>query len=196
MPLIVEFIQFRHSDKKDEWRIPETRGSSFPATRPEAQQHSSDIRSKITILGTRLDNLQALLSNLPTKQPLTDKEMNRPEDMVANLRSKVDQMASTLNMSSSKNRDNSLGPEIKPADAMSETNYYDNCGSIGLQRQTVKDQDEGLEKSEETVIRTRHIVLAVNEELDLRTRDINLDQHADSTDSRLQGLQKRLGIFR
>lgn len=32
------------------------------------------------------------------------------------------------------------------------------------------EQDEGLEKLEETVFSTKHIALAVNEELDLHTR--------------------------
>ncbi|KAL8103417.1 hypothetical protein AgCh_027839 [Apium graveolens] len=44
------------------------------------------------------------------------KEMNRRKDMLANLRSKVNQMASTLNMSNFANRDNILGPESKPVD--------------------------------------------------------------------------------
>lgn len=44
--------------------------SSLPASGPEVQRHSSAIRRKITILGTRLDNLQSLLSKLPGKQPL------------------------------------------------------------------------------------------------------------------------------
>lgn len=44
--------------------------SSFPASGPETQHHSSAIRRKITILGTRLDSLQSLLSKLPGKQPM------------------------------------------------------------------------------------------------------------------------------
>lgn len=32
------------------------------------------------------------------------------------------------------------------------------------------EQDEGLEKLEETVVSTKHIAMAVNEELDLHTR--------------------------
>ncbi|XP_011097825.1 syntaxin-51 [Sesamum indicum] len=170
--------------------------SSLPATGPEAQRHSSAIRRKITILGTRLDSLQSLLSKLPGKQPLTEKEMNRRKDMVANLRSKVNQMASTLNMSNFANRDSLLGPEIKPADAMSRTTGLDNHGIVGLQRQIMKEQDEGLEKLEETVISTKHIALAVNEELDLHTRLIDdLDQHVEVTDSRLQRVQRRLAIL-
>ncbi|CAA2997159.1 syntaxin-51-like [Olea europaea var. sylvestris] len=170
--------------------------SSLPATGPEAQRHSSAIRRKITILRTRLDSLQSLLSKLPGKQPLTQKEMNRRKDMVSNLTSKVNQMASTLNMSNFADRDSLLGPEIKTTDVMSRMTGLDNYGGVGLQRQIIKEQDEGLEKLEETVISTKHIALAVNEELDLHTRLIdNLDQHVDVTDSRLQRVQKRLAIL-
>lgn len=42
--------------------------SSLPTTGPEAQRYSSAIRRKITILGTRLDSLQHLLSRIPGKQ--------------------------------------------------------------------------------------------------------------------------------
>ncbi|KAI3456867.1 hypothetical protein Pfo_013530 [Paulownia fortunei] len=169
--------------------------SSLPTTGPEAQRHSSAIRRKITILGTRLDSLQSLLSKLPGKQSLTEKEMNRRRDMVANLRSKVNQMASTLNMSNFA-RDSLLGPEIKPVDAMSRATGLDNQGIVGLQRQIMKEQDEGLENLEETVISTKHIALAVNEELGLHTRLIdNLDEHVEVTDSRLQRVQRRLAIL-
>ncbi|XP_051128910.1 syntaxin-52-like isoform X2 [Andrographis paniculata] len=161
--------------------------SSLPSTGPEAQRHTSAIRRKITILGTRLDSLQSLLSKVPGNQSLSEKEMNRRRDMANNLRSKVNQMASTLNMSNFANRDSLLGPEIKPVDAMSRAAGLDNHGVVGLQRQIMKEQDEGLEKLEETVVSTKHIALAVNEELDLHTRLIdNLDEHVEVTNSRLQ----------
>jgi len=170
--------------------------SSLPASGPEAQRHSSAIRRKITILGTRLESLKSLLSKLPGKQPLTEKEMNRRKDTLANLKSKVTQMASTLNMSNFALRDSLLGPDIKPADATSRTTGLDNQGIVGLQRQVMKEQDEGLDKLEETVTSTKHIALAVNEELDLHSRLIDdLDQHVDVTDSRLQRVQKNLAIL-
>uniref|UniRef100_A0A251V8F1 Putative target SNARE coiled-coil-like domain-containing protein n=2 Tax=Helianthus annuus TaxID=4232 RepID=A0A251V8F1_HELAN len=169
--------------------------SSF-GTGPEAQRHSSAIRRKITILGTRLDSLQSLLTKLPAKQPLTEKEMNKRRDMLTNLRTKVTQMASTLNMSNFANRDSLLGPDIKPADAMTRVSGLDNSGIVGLQRQIMREQDEGLEKLEETVISTKHIALAVNEELDLHTRLIDdLDEHVEVTDSRLKRVQKNLAIL-
>jgi SYP5 family syntaxin len=170
--------------------------SSLPASGPETQKHASAIRRKITILGTRLDTLLSLLSKLPGKQPISEKEINRRRDMLSNLRSKVNQMASTLNMPNFANRDSLLGPEIKPAEAMSRTVGLDNHGLVGLQRQIMKEQDDGLEKLEETVISTKHIALAVNEELDLHTRLIDdLDQRVDVTDSRLRRVQKNLAIL-
>ncbi|KAK8676748.1 hypothetical protein V6N13_142315 [Hibiscus sabdariffa] len=155
--------------------------SSLPASGPETQRHASAIRRKITILGTRLDGLQSLLSR-PTGKPLTEKELNRRKDMVLNLRSKANQMASAFNMYNIANRDSLLGPDTKP-DAMSRTVDLDNSGLV--------DQDEGLEKLEETVISTKHIALAVGEELDLHTRLIgDLNHQVDVTDSRLQYLEQ------
>uniref|UniRef100_A0A0A0L4X9 t-SNARE coiled-coil homology domain-containing protein n=1 Tax=Cucumis sativus TaxID=3659 RepID=A0A0A0L4X9_CUCSA len=167
--------------------------SSFPATGPESQRHASAIRRKITILGTKVDGLQSLLLKLPVKQPLSEKEINRRKDMLVQMRSKVKQMASTLNMSNFANRDSLLGPEMKSADVMSKTAELDNQGLVGFQRKIMKEQDEGLEKLEETITSTKHIALAVNEELSLHTRLIDdLDQHVDVTDSQLA---KRLGIM-
>ncbi|CAI0379305.1 unnamed protein product [Linum tenue] len=42
--------------------------SSLPSSGPESQRHASAARRKITILGTRLDSLQSLLTKLPGKQ--------------------------------------------------------------------------------------------------------------------------------
>ena len=67
----------------------------------------------------------------------TEKEMNRRKDMVANLKSKANQMASAFNMSNFANRDSLLGPENKP-DALSRTVGLDNSGLVGLQRQIMK----------------------------------------------------------
>ncbi|KAM1100823.1 hypothetical protein PS1_007223 [Malus domestica] len=151
--------------------------STLPAG-PDTQRHVSAIRRKITILGTRLDSLQSLLSKLPGKQHITEKEMNRRKDMIGNLRLKVKQMASTLT-SNTANRDILLGSEINKADAMGRTVGLDNYGLV--------EQDEGLEKLEETVVSTKHIALAVNEELGLHTRLIDdLDDQVEVTDSRLR----------
>ncbi|ESQ40925.1 hypothetical protein EUTSA_v10015786mg [Eutrema salsugineum] len=133
---------------------------------------------EITIFSIRLESLQSLLAKLHGK-PISEKEMNRRKDMIGNLRSQANQMANALNMSNLANRDSLLGSEIKPDNTMSQL-----------------EQDEGLEKLEETVMSTKHIALAVNEELGLQTRLIDdLDYHVDVTDSRLRRVQKNLAVM-
>ncbi|KAM0950696.1 putative target SNARE coiled-coil domain-containing protein [Dioscorea sansibarensis] len=169
---------------------------SLPPSGPEIQHHTSAIRRKLTILGTRLDTLDSLLSDLPTKRAITEKELHKREDLLSNLRSKTKQMASTLNMSNFVDREDLLGPSNKSVEEINRIAGLDNTGIVGLQRQLMKEQDEGLEKLGETVLSTKHIALAVNEELNLHTRLIEtLDQQVDVTDSRLQRVQKRLAIL-
>ncbi|GAB2258675.1 hypothetical protein Droror1_Dr00014835 [Drosera rotundifolia] len=96
------------------------------------------LRYAVTILGTRLDSLESLLAKLPSRQPMSDKEMNRRRDMLSNLRSKTSQMASTLSMSNFGNRDTLIGPKIKPVDAMTRVAGVDNQGIVSLQRQVMR----------------------------------------------------------
>ncbi|KAL8136120.1 hypothetical protein AgCh_010643 [Apium graveolens] len=64
-------------------------------------------------------------------------------------------MASTLNMSNFASRDSLLVPASKLVDAMSRASGLDNHGVVDLQRQIMKaEQDEVLEKLEETVLST------------------------------------------
>ncbi|ESQ47794.1 hypothetical protein EUTSA_v10021502mg [Eutrema salsugineum] len=152
--------------------------SKSAVTGPDAQRRASAIRRKITIFSIRLESLQSLLAKLHGK-PISEKEMNRRKDMIGNLRSQANQMVNALNMSNLANRDSLLGSEIKPDNTMSQL-----------------EQDEGLEKLEETVMSTKHIALAVNEELGLQTRLIDdLDYHVYVTDSRLRRVQKNLAVM-
>ncbi|MQL72302.1 hypothetical protein Taro_004629 [Colocasia esculenta] len=179
---------------------------------PEARRQAPALRRKITILGARLDGLDSLLSKLSTlQQPPTEKELLKRRDTLANLRAKMKQMAAALNMSNLANREDLLGQGRKPVDEISRTEGLDNRGIVTLQRQIMKGmlhlpagsydisfskQDEGLVKLEETVLSTKHIALAVNEELDLHTRLIDtLEDHVDSTNSRLQRVQQKLAIL-
>ncbi|THU51818.1 hypothetical protein C4D60_Mb06t35040 [Musa balbisiana] len=169
---------------------------SLPPSGPDTQRHLTAMRRKITILRTRLESLESFLSKIPSLQPIKDKELHKRQEMLANLKSKADQMASELNMSNFGNRKDLFGDGKKSADVVSRTAGLDNQGIVGLQRQIMREQDEGLEKLEETVLSTKHIALAVNEELDLHTRLIDdLDEHVDITDTRLQRVQKRLAIL-
>ncbi|KAM0844762.1 hypothetical protein ACQ4PT_056826 [Festuca glaucescens] len=126
----------------------------------------------------------------------TDKEMHKRQDALSNLKSKAKQMGTSFNVSNFANREDLLGQGKKAADDMSRVAGLDNQGIVGLQRQVMKEQDEGLERLEETVLSTKHIALAVNEELTLHTRLIDdLEDHVDVTNSRLQRVQKGLAVL-
>ncbi|KAB5551650.1 hypothetical protein DKX38_008961 [Salix brachista] len=162
--------------------------NSLPQPGPETQRQFSAVRRKATILRTKLDILKSLLSALPSKQPISAKEMNRRQEMLKNLSTKVNQMAAALNMFSAATRENLLGPDSKTDDIINRASGFDNQGLV--------EQDEGLDKLEETVISTKHIALAVNEELTLHTRLLDdLDEHVDVTNSRLQRVQKNLAFL-
>ncbi|KAG5242497.1 syntaxin [Salix suchowensis] len=166
--------------------------NSSPPSGSETQRHLSATRRKITILRTKLDILQSLLTALPSKQPIDESA----SDMLKSLSTKVNQMATTLNMSSAANRENLFGPDKKTDDIVNRASGLDNHGLVGFQRQIMKEQDEGLEKLEETVTSTKHIALAVNEELTLHTKLLDdLDEHVDVTNSRLQTVQRKLAFL-
>ncbi|XP_051195609.1 syntaxin-52-like [Lolium perenne] len=168
---------------------------ALPQSGPEATRHASAIRRKITILGTRLESLDGLLARAPPKS-VTDKELRKRQDMLSTLKSRAKQMGQSFNMSTFANREDLLGQTKKTADDINRVAGLDNQGIVGLQRQIIKEQDEGLERLEETVLSTKHIALAVNEELTLQTRLIeDLDDHVDGTNSRLQRVQKRLAVL-
>ncbi|OAE21983.1 hypothetical protein AXG93_4382s1140 [Marchantia polymorpha subsp. ruderalis] len=60
----------------------------------------------------------------------------------------------------------------------------------------LKSQDDDLAGLEATVTSTKHIALAVHEELDLQNHLLNdLDKDADDTNNRLKAAQRKIGIL-
>ncbi|KAL4385490.1 hypothetical protein GQ457_15G026970 [Hibiscus cannabinus] len=155
--------------------------SSLPASGPEAQRHASAIRRKITILGTRLDGLQSLLSR-PVGKPLTETEMNRRKDMIANLRSKANQMASTCKVACSETRHRKLlvGNAIVQVDAAPFKQWYlQHYGvDIGRKKKTAavakKEGEEGETGTEETK-KSNHVLRKIEK----RQQNRKLEPHIE-----------------
>lgn len=174
------------------------RNSSSVSRPAEASRLVSLIRRKLTMLGTKLDSLQSLLSNPSLTKSLNEKDLNKRQEMVLGLRTRMNQMATSVNSSQASNRSNLLGHDGGQAEPKenNRTSGLNNSGIIGLQRQIMREQDEDLVKLEETVMSTKHIALAVNEELDLHTKLLDeLDQDVDVTNNRLKVVQRRLGLL-
>ncbi|KAL5546837.1 hypothetical protein UlMin_006524 [Ulmus minor] len=145
--------------------------SSLPPSGQETVSHGYS-SWKGHILRTKLETLQSLL------------ETKQRQDMLTNLSHKAEEMATTLNMPSSANRDNLLGSDRKLDDIMNRANNLDDHSLISFQWQIRK------------VSSTKHIALVVNEELDLHNTLLDkLDEHVDSTDTYLKRVQKRLAVL-
>ncbi|KAL1220999.1 Syntaxin-51 [Cardamine amara subsp. amara] len=155
----------------------------------DPRRHATALRKKIKMLATRVEDLQSLLPKSPG-EPISEREMNRCKGMLENLRSKACEMVSAMDMSNFANISSSLGPD----DIRSRVIGMNNQGIVGFQRQVMRDQDELLENLEETVINTRRIALAINEDLGLQTRLIkDLGHHVEVSASGLTEAENSLG---
>eukprot|EP00249_Psilotum_nudum_P011624 c23283_g1_i1 orf=402-1112(+) len=154
----------------------------------------SSTRRKITVLGSSLDRLESLLQNPPAKPTLHEKELYRRQDMLLGIRYKTKQMAASLSTSQPQNR-TVLGQDDgkKVIDTHRPTSILDNYGLAGSQTQIMREQQDSLANLGETANSTKHIGLAVNEEVDLQTRLLDdLHQDVGATSSHLKTVKRKL----
>ncbi|MCO5569457.1 hypothetical protein L7F22_023169 [Adiantum nelumboides] len=175
------------------------RESGSTVLRPDdASRLTSLIRRKVTMLGTKLDSLFSLLNNSSIINSLSDKELIKRQELVKDLRARMNQMSVTLTSHQERDRSSLLGQDGMQAELRenNRTVGLTNSGIIAFQRQSMKDQDDDLLKLEETALSTKHIALAVNEELDLHTRLLDeLDGDVDITNNRMKAVQRQLGYL-
>uniref|UniRef100_J3LJD9 t-SNARE coiled-coil homology domain-containing protein n=1 Tax=Oryza brachyantha TaxID=4533 RepID=J3LJD9_ORYBR len=167
------------------------RESVSPSLLPhELQRRTAEIRRKVAILETRLDMMQEYLSQLPNKQRINLRELNKLAAKLSTLSSKVKEVGAPFTMKRSSNRNELLGPDDNHAKVdVSSIPEMGNREIIELQ----KKQDDELDKLEESIVSTKHIALAINEELDLHTRLIDdLAERTDEKSNQLQRAEKRL----
>ncbi|XP_062211088.1 syntaxin-52-like [Phragmites australis] len=168
---------------------------SVPPSLPrELQRRTAEIRRKLTILGTRLDMLQEDLSDLAEKQNINLKQLCKLAEKLSALSSKAKKAGGQFTLKYSSDRNDLCGSSEKCAKIdIKSTADMDNREMVDLQRKVMKEQDEKLDILEETIASTKHIALAINEEMDLHTRLIEtLDVGVEDTSNQLQRAQKRL----
>jgi len=187
-----EFQEAARLAEDVEVRIAERNG--LPPQSSERIRIVSVTRRKLAMLNNKLDRLESLLQSGPLKAGLNEKELSRRQNMLVDIRYKSKQMSASLS-SAQANRTSLMEGGIAPVET-NRTQGLDNSGLVNLQRQIMKEQDQDLENLEHTVLSTKHIALAVNEELDLHTRLLDdMDQSADVTNNKLLAAQKRLGFL-
>ncbi|RCV46826.1 hypothetical protein SETIT_9G562500v2 [Setaria italica] len=170
------------------------RDSVPPSLPRKLQRRTAEIRRKVTILGTRLDMLQEDLSDLPKKQNISLKQLNKLAEKLSGLSSKAKEVGGQFTMNHSSDGNDLCGSSEKSTKIdVNSIADMDNRDMVNLQRKVMKEQDSQLEILEETVVSTKHIALAINEELDLQTRLIDdLDESVEDTSTQLQRAVRRL----
>eukprot|EP00850_Spirogloea_muscicola_P007045 SM000034S12799 [mRNA] locus=s34:796994:798862:+ [translate_table: standard] len=177
-------------------------------------------RRKLAMLATRADRLEALLADGGERVGLvvnaahrlvcawgwlamagrrSEKEVYRRQDMLLGIRYRAKQMAAVLNTQQPSNRKDLLERDGEKPNIVLETDQtaeLENSGIIHLQKRIMKDQDEELAGLESTVSSTKHIALAVNEELDLHSQLLDdLDRDVESTNARVAVAQRKLAVI-
>ncbi|KAL6659922.1 hypothetical protein ACP70R_002044 [Stipagrostis hirtigluma subsp. patula] len=165
-----------------------------PSLLRELQRRTAEIRRKVTILGTRLDMLQEDLSDLPKKQNISLKELRKLAEKLSGLSTKAKEAGGQFTLKYSLDRNGLGGSSEKCARIdVNSTADMESREIVDLQRNVMKEQDKKLDILGETITSTKHIALAINEELDLQTRLIeDLDEGVEDTSNQLQRAQKRL----
>ena len=155
----------------------------------DATELTATVRKQAAELRSELDALGASLE----LSSVTDREKIRREDLVAGLYGRCDELAGLSSAdagyvsSSPPSSTNLFQPE--PDSHRGETPAtvdLDNTG-IQLQRNMMMRQDDELDELSRVVTSTKHIGLAVNEELDLHARLLDdIEDEVTRTGSRLQ----------
>ncbi|KAL6648898.1 hypothetical protein ACP70R_013122 [Stipagrostis hirtigluma subsp. patula] len=163
-----------------------------PSLPRELQRRTAEIRRKVTILGTRLEMLQEDLSDLPKKQNISLKELRKLAEKLSGLSAKAKEAGGQFTLKLDRNGLGGSSEKCARIDVNS-TADMDNREIVDLQRNVMKEQDKKLDILGETITSTKHIALAINEELNLQTRLIeDLDEGVEDTSNQLQRAQKRL----
>mmetsp|Transcript_14434 Transcript_14434/g.34790 ORF Transcript_14434/g.34790 Transcript_14434/m.34790 type:complete len:249 (-) Transcript_14434:203-949(-) len=176
----------------------------------DVARQTATARRKQSSLNSKIDRLQALLQ----EANITERESRRREDLIGGLRRRSEELGMLL---SNKNNNNSRATagaagggggsasgsrgdtpvremeqgEVRRVPESEDTAALDNRSILQLQRNLMQDQDDELDELSRVVTSTKHLGLAVGEELDLHARLLDdFDDEVGRTSARLRRAQK------
>ncbi|CAD7696508.1 unnamed protein product [Ostreobium quekettii] len=153
----------------------------------EGKRMTAAARRKLGSLSTAIDELEEALNSAACGE-LSENERNRRRDMIMSLRSQRENLLQSLKRESAKQDRNELlgGARQRPGRETEQTAGLENAGLLQLQNQLIEQQDKDMAQIEEAVKGTKHVALAMGEELDLQARLLeDLDEDVDVVHSRL-----------
>mmetsp|Transcript_4318 Transcript_4318/g.13851 ORF Transcript_4318/g.13851 Transcript_4318/m.13851 type:complete len:249 (+) Transcript_4318:1182-1928(+) len=166
----------------------------------DAAKLTAACRRRLGSLGGMLERLATLLHSNECKD-ITEMERTRRGDLISVLRDRREQMANLISRSDASARGDARdalleGSSSRQGQETEVTAGLDNRGILQLQNQMMAGQDDDIESLSRVVSSTRHIALAVNEELDLHVGLLDeLEEDVDATQARFKVLRKKLRRF-
>eukprot|EP00235_Prasinoderma_singulare_P008509 CAMPEP_0119168040 /NCGR_PEP_ID=MMETSP1315-20130426/6955_1 /TAXON_ID=676789 /ORGANISM="Prasinoderma singularis, Strain RCC927" /LENGTH=245 /DNA_ID=CAMNT_0007161515 /DNA_START=243 /DNA_END=980 /DNA_ORIENTATION=- len=169
-----------------------------------AARLASQARRRVNALRARLDALAAALRS-PRMGGVTERELQRRADMVERMRARADALGGMIARprggGGAGERDALFGgrggrgggASSSAPQETERTAALDNAGLLTMQEQVMSEQDDQLEDLSRIVGSTKHVALAVNEELDVHNRLLDdLDRDTEATGYTLKRAQRRL----
>ncbi|KAH9327038.1 hypothetical protein KI387_007216 [Taxus chinensis] len=143
------------------------RDSALAAGTDRSQHVVTAARRKLLLLGTKLDRLESLIDNPPTKPILSERDLHSRKDMILDMRQQLKQLALSLRtLQSSKKtnlQDANANLQLDTEKAISPKNN----GVNYFEDQNV--QDKELESSKTTETDKKHTAIPVEEENNLQS---------------------------
>eukprot|EP01024_Parvocaulis_polyphysoides_P036984 TRINITY_DN32852_c0_g1_i1.p1 TRINITY_DN32852_c0_g1~~TRINITY_DN32852_c0_g1_i1.p1 ORF type:complete len:253 (+),score=27.02 TRINITY_DN32852_c0_g1_i1:111-869(+) len=170
------------------------RVSKYPNGGTEASKLTAQARRLAATLASQIQRLREGLDE--ESDNLSKAERNRRNDILTNLNLRREQMLESLSRTYAVARGELLGSSSTPngpAQDTEETADLDSRGLLQLQKDRMRDQDELLNNMETTVDSTKHIALAIGEEVDLQKGLLDqMDQEVDIVGTRLVLATRRI----
>ncbi|GAX76115.1 hypothetical protein CEUSTIGMA_g3558.t1 [Chlamydomonas eustigma] len=171
------------------------------STGPEASRKTATARRKLGTLGTEIARLLRWLES-DQASGLSESEKNRRRDSLYDLRSRREQMQYAMKRSNGQPERDALFKGMQPGSSSKAghqtketetTAELDSRGLLNLQQQIMKNQDMELEHMEKAIGSTKHIAVAIGEEVDLQTRLLDdLQDDVDVTNMRMRAATSRI----
>jgi len=174
-------------------------GSASGETREQdVHKLSAQCRRKLQALSSKIGGLENSLNTTATSNNITQREASRRTEMVHSLRLRRDQLKDMMSRDSRQSERTKL---LGSGNASSSqrgvetdaTAGLDSQGIIQLQKQALSSQDEQIEELGKAVRNTKHVALAINDEVDLQARLLDdLDNAVDHTESYMKFARRKL----
>jgi SYP5 family syntaxin len=173
--------------------------ASGDAREQDVHRLSSQCRRKLQTLSSKIGSLENSLNTTATSSNITQREASRRTEMVHSLRLRRDQLKDMMSRDSSRQSERTklLGSGSASSSQRGvetdATAGLDSQGIVQMQKQALRSQDDQIEELGKAVRNTKHVALAINDEVDLQARLLDdLDSAVDHTESYMKFARRKL----